>query len=375
MNNPLRNLGPNWFASVMGTGIVANAAILLPVQLAPLHSLALGVWVLAATLLIALTIATAVQWVRYPETARRHHRDPTMAPFYGAPPMAMLTVGAGALLVGRGLIGVPAAITVDEILWTLGTVTGLASTIAIPYLMFTQHHLGRRNTLGTWLMPIVPPMVSAATGAALIAYLPAGQDRLALLLCCYAMFGISLFASLITITLLWGRLVYDDVGPARTVPTLWIVLGPLGQSITAVGLLARAAPSVIPQPYATAMRSTAVLYGMPVWGFAIIWLFLAAAITLHTVRLHLPYSLTWWSFTFPVGTLVTGTSELALHTHANFLTWASVALYALLIGAWLTAAIGTANASLRGRLFLPVPDIAAYQVARPSSRAMARPIP
>ena len=27
-----RDLGPNWFASVMGTGIVANAAAVLPLQ-------------------------------------------------------------------------------------------------------------------------------------------------------------------------------------------------------------------------------------------------------------------------------------------------------------------------------------------------------
>jgi tellurite resistance protein TehA-like permease len=205
-------------------------------------------------------------------------------------------------------------------------------------------------------MPIVPPMVSAATGAALIAHLPAGQDRLALLLSCYAMFGISLLASLIIITLLWGRLAYDGVGPARTVPTLWIVLGPLGQSITAIGLLANAAPNVAPQPYSSAMQAAAVLYGTPVWGFAIIWLLLAAAITLRTARRHLPCSLTWWSFTFPVGTLVTGTSELALHTHANFLTWASISLYALLIGAWLTVATRTARGSLQGRLFLPTPS-------------------
>jgi len=349
------HIGPNWYTSIMGTGIVANAAILLPADVPALHSFALGVWVLAATLLVALTVATALHWLWHSEIARGHHRDPAMAPFYGAPPMAMLTVGAGALLVGKELIGLPAAITVDEVLWTLGTVTGLASTIAIPYLMFTQHELERGNTLATWLMPIVPPMVSAAIGAALIAHLPAGQDRLALLLCCYAMFGISLLASLVTITLLWGRLAYDGPGPARTVPTLWIVLGPLGQSITAAGLLANAAPSVIPQPYASAMGATAVLYGMPVWGFAIMWLIVAAATTLRTARRHLPFSLTWWSFTFPVGTLVTGTSELALHTHADFLTWASVALYGFLIGAWVTAATGTARGSFRGRLFLPTP--------------------
>jgi C4-dicarboxylate transporter/malic acid transport protein len=351
----LRYLGPNWFTSVMGTGIVANAAALLPVHIPGLDQFAIGVWALAATMLIGLTGATIAHWVRHPADAHKHHNDPVMAPFYGAPPMAMLTVGAGTLLLGKSIIGLPAAITVDEILWTLGTLTGLASTIMIPYLMFTRYDLRAQDTLATWLMPIVPPMVSAATGAALIAHLPAGQDRLALLLACYAMFGISLLASLIVITLLWGRLAYHGVGAARTVPTLWIVLGPLGQSITATGLLAHAASTVIPKPYSTATQALAVLYGTPVWGFAILWLMLAAAITLRTARQHLPFSLTWWSFTFPVGTLVTGTSELAIHTHASFLTAASIALYAFLIGAWLTAASRTAHGALRGRLFLPTP--------------------
>ncbi|MEA2214173.1 MAG: hypothetical protein QOF83_4121 [Solirubrobacteraceae bacterium] len=350
-----RHVGPNWYASIMGTGIVANAAALLPVHTPALQVFALVIWVLAAALLVALTVATAVNWLAHPKNARQYHRDPAMAPFYGAPPMALLTVGAGALLVGRHLIGLSAAITVDEILWTLGTLSGLACAILIPYLMFTRHQLELRHTLGTWLLPIVPPMVSAATGAALIPHLPAGQDRLSLLLACYAMFGISLLASLTTITLLWGRLAYGGVGPARTVPTLWIVLGPLGQSITAVGLLAGAAGHTLPQPYATALQAAPVLYGMPVWGFAIIWLLLVATVTLRTARRSLPFSLSWWSFTFPVGTLVTGTSQLALHTHANFLTWASVALYAFLIGAWLITAARTAHGSLRGRVFIPVP--------------------
>src|SRR5262249_52808478 len=144
----------------------------------------------------------------------------------------------------------------------------------------------------------------------------------------------------------WARLAYDGVGPARTVPTLWIVLGPLGQSITAMGLLASAAVGVVPAPYTGAFQAAAVLYGVPVWGFALMWLALPAATTLQPGRRHLPWALTWWSFTFPVGTLVTGTSELALHTHARFLTWASVGLYALLLCAWLTVATRTAHGVL-----------------------------
>jgi C4-dicarboxylate transporter/malic acid transport protein len=347
-----RNLGPNWFASVMGTGIVANAAALLPTHIAGLRAVALGVWVLAAAMLVLLGVATAVHWLRHPEHARRHHHDPAMAPFYGAPPMALLTVGAGALLVGRDIVGLGAAVRIDEILWTLGTIGGLVTTVAIPYLMFTDHDLALKDVYATWLMPVVPPMVSAATGAALIANVPAGQPRLTLLLACYAMFGISLFASLITITLVWGRLMFHGPGPARLIPTLWIVLGPLGQSITAAGLLGKASLGVISTRNAGALDAAGVVYGLPVWGFAIIWLAIAASITVRTAREHLPFSLTWWSFTFPVGTIVTGTSVLAVSSQASFLRYISVALYALLLAAWLTAATRTVRGALSGRLFL-----------------------
>ena len=71
-----------------------------------------------------------------------------------------------------------------------------------------------------------------------------------LLLGCYAMFGISLFVSVIIITLLWARLVTHKPGAAVMVPTLWIVLGPLGQSVTAAGNLGTQAAHVLPAPYA-----------------------------------------------------------------------------------------------------------------------------
>jgi C4-dicarboxylate transporter/malic acid transport protein len=351
----LRHLGPNWFASVMGTGIVANAAALLPVHIPGLRAVAVLLWLLAAAMLVILAAATVIHWLRYPAEARRHHHDPAMAPFYGAPPMALLTVGAGTLLVGRDVVGLAAAVRIDEVLWTLGTITGLLSTVAIPYLMFTEYQLAFEDVFAAWLMPVVPPMVSAATGAALIAHLPAGQARLTMLLACYGMFGVSLFISLITITLLWGRLAFHGLGPARLIPTLWIVLGPLGQSVTAAGLLGNAAPGVISGPYARVLHPTGVVYGVPTWGFAMIWLAIAFAITVHAAREHLPFSLTWWSLTFPVGTVVTGTSVLALATHAAFLRYASVALYALLIVAWLTAATRTARGVLNGRLLLPSP--------------------
>jgi C4-dicarboxylate transporter/malic acid transport protein len=344
------HIGPNWFASVMGTGILATAATLLPLQLPGQATFAVAAWVLAATMLIVLTIATAIHWRRHPEIARTHHRNPAMAPFYGAPPMALLTVGSGALLAGARLIGAGPALCVDEILWSAGTVAGLACALAVPYFMFTGPELSLEQVNGSWLMPIVPPMVSAAAGAGLIAHLPAGQDQLALALACYAMFGLSLVASLLVFGLIIARLARHGAGPARLVPTLWIGLGPLGQSITVVGLLAKTAAPAVGPTLAPGLHDFVLLYGIPVWGFAMLWLALAAAITIRTARDKLPFALTWWGFTFPVGTMVTGTALLADTLGAHFLTPIAVALFWLLLAAWLTAATRTARGTWSGAL-------------------------
>lgn len=349
----LANITPNWYATIMGTGIVANAAASLPEQFPGLRGAATVVWALSAFLLVALTAATALHWRAHPTTARGHVSDPVMAQFYGAVPMALLTVGAGTLLLGRDVIGERAAVDIDWVLWLGGTVGGLVCAAAVPYLMFTRHRNQPDSAFGGWLMPVVPPMVSAATGAFLIPYVPAGQVRQTMLLCCYAMFGMSLLASIIVITLIWNRLAVYNVGPARMVPTLWIVLGPLGQSVTAANLLGGVAHRALPAPYSTALQAFGVVYGVPVWGFAMLWTFLAGAITLRTAREGLPFSLTWWSFTFPVGTCVTGTSGLAAHTGSEMFRIAAAVLYAGLVLAWLTAAGRTAHNSLRGRIFLP----------------------
>ena len=349
-----RDLGPNWYGSVMGTGIVANAGAILPLRVPGLRVFATVVWALAAAALIALTAAWGVHWARYPERARGHAANPVMAQFWGAPAMALMTVGTGTLLLGGGLIGSGAALDADWVLWSAGTALGLVTACWIPYLMMTRHVIGADGAFGGWLMPVVPPMVSAANGALLIPHVGSAQGRLTLLLACYAMFGISLFASVIIITQIWSRLVLHKVGAAVMVPTVWIVLGPLGQSVTAAGNLGTQAAHVLPAPYSAGAAVFALLYGVPTWGFAMMWLVLAATITVRTARRGLPFALTWWSFTFPVGTCVTGTIALAARSQAEALRGASVILYALLLAAWLVVAVRTARGSATGRLFKPM---------------------
>ncbi len=203
-------------------------------------------------------------------------------------------------------------------------------------------------------MPVVPPMVSAATGALLVPHLPAGEARATLLYACYAMFGLTLVAGLITTTLVWHRLVQHGLGAPAAVPTLWIVLGPLGQSVTAAHTLGEQAVHALPAPYGTALQVSGLVYGVPVWGFALLWLALVGAVTVRTARRGLPFTLGWWSFTFPVGTVVTATSGLAAATGwLALFTVPAVLGYAGLVLAWGLVATRTVRGVCSGRLLLP----------------------
>ncbi|WP_129840041.1 TDT family transporter [Streptomyces sp. RFCAC02] len=355
-----RHLGPNWYASIMGTGITGAAAATLPVHVPGLRTAATVVWALAAALLVAVTAAWTLHITRHGDRFRAHADHPVMAYFWGAPPMALMTVGAGAVSLGRDWIGPGTAVAVGATLWAAGTALGLGVCVWIPYRVITRHGpAGGDAAFAGWLMPVVPPMVSAATGAPLVAHVPAGQARLTLLLACYALFGVSLLAALLVIAQVWNRLTHHGPGAVGMLPTLWIVLGPLGQSVTAAGVLGDASRDVLPGPYATGARVFGVLYGLPVWGFAMVWLVLATAVTWRTVRAdgggRLPFSLTWWSFTFPVGTCVTGTATLADHTGSDALGAVAVVLYVLLAAAWLVVLSRTVRAGTRGTLFLPAP--------------------
>ncbi|APS22528.1 C4-dicarboxylate ABC transporter [Streptomyces sp. Tue 6075] len=352
----LRHIGPNWYASVMGTAIVASAGAALPVDVPGLRTACTLVWALSAVLLLAVLAARTGHWIHHRDQARAHLLDPAVAPFYGCLAMALMAVGGATLTVGVDVVGARAALAVDVVLFSVGTAVGLAAAVVVPFLMVVRHRPAPGTASPVWLLPLVAPMVSASQGAMLVPHLGSGQGREALLLACYAMFGLSLLATLVVLPLVFSRLVHQGPLPLALTPTLFLVLGPLGQSTTAVNQLADVAPGAVAAPYASAFGAFAVLYGVPVMGFALLWLALAAAMVVRAARDGMGFAMTWWAFTFPVGTCVTGAAGLARHTGLDALTWLAVALYVFLVVAWAAAGTRTVRGVVSGALTAaPVP--------------------
>ena len=115
-------LGPNWFASVMGTGIIAIAGSVLPLKFPGLFIISSAAWAIAVILLVVLLVSIPMHWIRQPEAFKVIANDPISIQFFGAPPIALMTVGAATLLVGSHYVSLSASVAIDSALWFTGSI-------------------------------------------------------------------------------------------------------------------------------------------------------------------------------------------------------------------------------------------------------------
>jgi tellurite resistance protein TehA-like permease len=246
--------------------------------------------------------------------------------------MACFTVATGFLLIGNHFLNADLSLSCAQVLWLVGVAGSIFSALVVPYLMFTRHDLTTESAYGSWLLPIVPPIVASVPGALLATHWPVAlrSDMLALT---YALWGTGMALATIIIVLFYSRLVYHKIPAGPLVPTLWLVVGPLGQSVAGVNALGNAASTIWPT-LGPVLRAAAVVYGLPVWGFGVYWLILALAVTVCAAFKHLPFNLGWWAFTFPVGVLTAGTYALYTRTQTPLFAGIGVALLCLLALMW-----------------------------------------
>ena len=97
----------------------------------------------------------------------------------------------------------------------------------------------------------------------------------------------------------------------------------------------------------TRSPNAGIAYGVLVWGFAMYWLVLALITTVRAAHAGMPFALSWWSFTFPVGVLIAGTDALYAATGAVLFQVVATALLALLATTWTIVATRTARGAVR----------------------------
>jgi C4-dicarboxylate transporter/malic acid transport protein len=335
----LERVGPGWYTPVMGTGILAICATISPVPIPFGQTIGAALWSADLFGFVLVSAMWLLSIVRAPRAMAATLHDPVKAQLWGAPPMACFTIAVGFLRIGEHLGPQHLCIGAAQALFAVGVLGSIFSMSVVPFLMFTRHELSPEKTVGSWLLPVVPPIVASVPAALLSPTWPVALrgDMLAI---GFALLGSGIALAAIIIVAFYSRMLYHKVPGGTLVTTTWLVIGPLGQSIGGFILLGGAAQTVWPE-YGHGLSMVALAYGVLVWGFAMYWLAMALAMTLRAVRLELPFDLSWWAFTFPVGVLTVGTDALFTQTHAAIFAVASVGLIALLACAWATVATKT----------------------------------
>lgn len=292
----IKNLSPAWFPSVMGTGIFAVASKYYACYWSWLNNVAVFLWIINIILFLVLIVPWTLRWLIFYDNALRDLKHPVTGQFYATLPIACLVLAADFLLLGSGYIGAALAVKIAQGLWFTGGVLSLATAFIIPILnLFNKITIEDVNP--AWFMPPVSLIVVPIAGAKLIPYWPQSFQK-SLLILNYASWGSGFFLFMLIAVICIYRFFVAPPLPGSLIPTIWIYLGPIGAgTMSLLNLGSVSAPFL-----GSLVTPTLNLFGLLYWSFGFWWLIAAGVITImYILKKNLPYALSWWAFTFPLG--------------------------------------------------------------------------
>ncbi|WP_300626892.1 TDT family transporter [Pseudomonas sp.] len=351
----IRQFTPNWFASTMGTGVLALALAQLPVNLPGLHAVAEGLWVFTIGLFILFSALYAARWVMFFHEARRIFGHSTVSMFFGTIPMGLATLLNGLLLFGLPRWG-GAVIPLAEALWWVDVAMALACGVLIPFMMFTRQEHSIDQMTAVWLLPVVAAEVAAASGGLLAPHLADAHSQLVMLVTSYVLWAFSLPVAFSILTILMLRMALHKLPHVNMAASSWLALGPIGTGALGMLLLGGDAPAIFAANGLTGVGEMAnglgLVAGITLWGFGLWWMLIAVLITLRYLRAGIPFNLGWWGFTFPLGVYALATLKLASLLQLGFFSVFGSVLVAALALMWLIVAKRTVQGAYKGELFV-----------------------
>lgn len=338
--------GPSWFGSVMGTGILATLIGLHAAGHPDLLLPAAALLVVGWGLLVGLTTAFVRRVAGDRDVLWHSATDPAVAPMWGTVSMGVLSVGSATLTVVPRLAPrlVHGAVGVDLVLWTVGTVLGIATTLAFLGAVVSRD-LGRPTPV--WGLPVVPPMVSATTAAALVPHLPDPALQAALLLVGAVCFVLALAIGGLVFAVAYHHHVRVAPIPTAASASAWIPLGVVGQSMAAACAIAAQSGRFLTPATASEVSALARSYGWVMLVVAVPVVAFAVRVTMRGFRAGMPFSPGWWSLTFPLGTLALGAHLLAAETDSRLVAAVGALALVGLVGTWSLCAVATSRAVRR----------------------------
>ncbi|KAJ2518263.1 Plasma membrane sulfite pump involved in sulfite metabolism [Coemansia sp. RSA 1939] len=354
----VRGFSPAWFTATMGTGITGILVFNFPYHWEPLRyiGMAIALFNLLLYILFAVLFAWRLIWYRDFYSILLH---PQMSMSLGTIPMGLCTIVIS-LVVMITPYGAPWVPTLGLVLWCICVVLSVLSYLVIPFTAIThqQHLLDKMNA--TLLLPVVTTVVAASTGAVVCSVHNIGSAATVIIFISYILWAMGVGLSLMIITIYLVRLTMFKLPPKEAIVSVFIPLGPFGQSSYGIQMLGaeslRVLPSALPHIsyLGEVLYSTGFFLGLLIWSFAIWWFFHASYSIIYTrFRGKLPFNLGWWALIFPIGTFASSSSALWTITGYTVFRVLNAILNALILLLWVLVMANTIRYAWTGELLKP----------------------
>lgn len=345
-----RELHPGWFASVMGTGILAVTTYNNPGGLSgPAHTIGVGLAVITYLLAVILLVGNTVRWIAHTNAAVADFRHPMKGAMHATLPGGLLVAAVMTSVVSPSLFPDVVATWIIAILVSLGGALALVMGIAFAVTLITGQPPAE-SVNGGWFIPPVVTIIIPMALAPMVSKADATTAGL-LIVVSYALYGMGFLLFLLTLGLVYDRLVLHPLPPAPLAPTVWIGLGPIGVAALVPLALAKAGANLWAEAGA-AVNLLTRLASTAVWGFGLWWLALAVVLLVRYARKGgVPFHLGWWAFVFPLGAYTAATTTLARSWQSPALEAMAAVLYLGLVAAWVVVVVRSLAGIRSGRIW------------------------
>ena len=300
-------LFPGYFALVMATGIISIACNFLKI-----FWLGWGFFFINILFYLLLWLLTIIRLSRY-----WHKIESDLKNFSRGP--GFFTIIAGTGILGNQFVLLTGNLAAAIFLWVLATILWFILIYAFFTAVIVQEQKPSLETgiNGGWLVIIVATQ-SVSILATLIAY-RFGVWQEPLLFFALALYLIGCMLYIITIALIFYRLVFFRLEPEALTPPYWINMGAVAITTLAGARLILTAPQwTFLQEILPFVKGFTLFF----WSTASWWLILLLILGawLHLYK-HFPlrYSPQYWSMVFPLGMYTTSTLVFAQATKLAFL--------------------------------------------------------
>jgi tellurite resistance protein TehA-like permease len=333
IDQQIRQLYPGYFALVMATGIISNAALYLGHRM-----LSDGLLAVNLTAFPVLLLALALRAMRFRRDLWADLMNPRLV-------FSFFTIVAacdvfGLQFVHRGYIEPAVALWLFALLaWTV------LGYLSFGVLTFINAGSGADVVHGGWLIAIVGTESLVLLGAQVAPYFGALSSLAFVTI--YALWGVGIVFYGIFITLFSYRLFFLRVEPSDVTPLFWVVMGAAAIATNAGSTLILTDPGM---PFLLALRpfldgTTLILWAWSTWWIPMLVIF---GVWKHLVRKEpIVYHAMFWSLVFPLGMYTLATYRLSLAADFPPLQLVPRIMIWVAFSAWILTMVGALAAFWR----------------------------